>query len=129
MQRHLLYKEFLQHTLLWRNMSSEQPTKVVMSGGKHFVQILYFLHQIVGGGPRQMEVYSNHIGLHFKRRPRHAMNSYPVAARKDARPIASAKKLDTNVLLFVNVKENVQLIENMNCCLFFCKFTPIIKLK
>ena len=40
-------------------------------------------------------------------------------ARKDARPIASAKKLDSNVLLFVNVKENVQLIENMNCCSFF----------
>ena len=51
-----------------------------------------------------------------------------MAARKDARPIASAKKLDSNVLLFVNVKENVQLIENMNCWFFFCKFTPIIKL-
>ena len=43
-----------------------------------------------------------------------------MAAKRGARPIASAKMLDSNALLFVNVKENIQLI---SCCIFFQIYT------
>ena len=35
------------------------------------------------------------------------------------RPIASAKKLDSNVCSFINVKDNVQLIENTDLLFIF----------
>ena len=56
-----------------------------------------------------MLAYMSLIGPHFKKHPRPAMSYSVVAVRKGVKPTANANRLVSNTLLYVNMKENVQL--------------------
>jgi len=51
--------------------------------------------------------YMNHIGPHLKKHPRPAMSWSLVAVRKGVVVAANVKRLHSNALLSVYVKENV----------------------
>ena len=80
-------------------MLNELPSKVVMSGG---------MHLLLGLGHDRWWTVRTTLD-HRRQRP--AMSSSLAAARRDAIPAASARRLDSNALLSASVKENVQQTE------------------
>ncbi len=78
-------------------MSKELPSKVVMSGGKHFLRSLLFLPHVTGVGLKQMG-FMNRIRPHYQRHPKPAMNWFLAAVRKGALTDASVKELHSSVL-------------------------------
>ena len=107
LQRGPLCRGFHQHVLLWNSMSRGLSSRVVISGVKHLSHRLCFLLQVAGGVSRPTMNYMNYTRPHYQKHPRHAKSWSRVAARKGVVAAASAKRLHSNALLSVCVKENV----------------------
>ena len=73
----------------------------------HLSHSLCFLLQVAEGGSRPMMDYMNQIGPHYQKHPRPALSWSHVAARKGVVAAASARRLHSNALLCVCVKEDV----------------------